>query len=47
MSERAPIEPAMLETYRMLAYRLCIDDSYVWKLFGYIDWLIERVNGEL
>ena len=39
MSERMPIEPAMLETYRGLAYRTMTAESFVWKLFGYIDWL--------
>lgn len=42
MCERAPIESAMLETYRGVALRTCGEDHIVWKLFGYIDWLKEH-----
>lgn len=44
MSERGTIGSPMLETYRGLALRTAQADSYIWKLFGYIDWLEDRMD---
>lgn len=44
MSEQAPLSREMLNTLRTMALNSLPEGHGAWRLFGYIDWLEERLD---